>query len=148
MCQQLSHVRLRCGLVDLGHLAGRQCWARAQQCIGCNVLFTHMWAHVFGECPCWNAERDTVFAGLTSSQHAIRSWDIMFLILAATPADRHYAQCLHFIDAVVSSAISFWRQDPQKQRQSFAVLLACMFDIYIYGHRRRGQASQLPPSVL
>ena len=39
---QLSHARLRCGTVSLGHLSGRKSSARVQQCQCCNLMVSNL----------------------------------------------------------------------------------------------------------
>ena len=104
-CRQEACIehRLRCGLVDLGHRAGRHSRARALQCIWCSELVTCHWAHVFGACVHWNAYRRDALRSLGLIEASTRSWDIMFSIMRFA-----HRACVAFVDAVVTSAETFW----------------------------------------
>ena len=106
MLQQRPHVQLRCGLIDLGHVAGRATRARNQCCLWCDSLVAHVWVHIFGECHHWADHRRRALAACRS--YPARSWEIVSLILLRAPDDIGYVECLSFIYDVVVSANSFW----------------------------------------
>ena len=107
--KQLSLARLRAGLVDIGHLAGRRSRARAVQCIWCDDLVSKLWAHVFGEFQHWCSYRSAVCIAMNGNVALSRTWDIMFATLSAAPGDAWFFSCLDYVDAVVASAETFWR---------------------------------------
>ena len=108
LLMQRSFVRLRCGLVSLGHRRGRHTGARVQACIGCGNDSGQLWAHVFGECLCWESLRTDAVAslGLTSGT---RSWDIMYGILSCSSDSCAYVSCVSLVAKVVADADKFWK---------------------------------------
>ena len=110
LLQQLSHARLKCGLIALGHLAGRRTVARSQQCIFCNQLVSCTWMHTFGNCIHWTAHRTASEASLGLDMVTMRSWDFMYTILTVDPRSPSYCVCLGFIDAVAAEAGLFWKR--------------------------------------
>ena len=117
---QRAHARLRCGLVELGHLHGKISKARVVSCIRCDTAVSHLWAHVFGDCCAWaNERRSAVQASALSDT---RSWDIMFKVLTSTPDNPGYVECLRFIGHVVTDAERFWTN---MHNRIHAVTLAC-----------------------
>ena len=101
-------MRLRCGLVPLGHRDGKVTCARNQQCVFCNLKTGHLWAHVFGECPAWPSLRSTacLMRGLSLGT---RSWDILFSVVSVRPGDAGYVECVRFVHEVVCAAENIWR---------------------------------------
>ena len=106
LLQQLSHARLRCGIISLGHVSGRRSSARVQQCQCCEKIASNLFVHVFGECPAWEALRSSAVAALDLPS-STRSWDIMYAILAVHPSSSGYNACISFLDAVVRAAEAY-----------------------------------------
>ena len=107
LLQQLSHVRLRCGLCSLSHLSNKKSKAIVQQCISCGALSSDIWKHIFGECPRWEPRRNLVRQAL-GVHGGLRSWDLTYWILSVHPHSEAYAVCLNFMDEVVKAADAFW----------------------------------------
>ena len=102
--------RLRCGLVELGHRNNVRTRARTQSCVFCQRSTSHLWAHVFGECTCWESIRISTAAAMGVPDD-IRSWDLMFAIVSAKPGVPGYMQSLEYVRKIVLGADSFWRHD-------------------------------------
>ena len=108
LLKQRSAVRLRCGLLDLGHASGKRTRARAQTCIFCGELVSQLWLHVFCSCTRWNEERGRVMNCLPSVEGA-RGWTIMLNILCSSCDSSQYSKCIEFVDAVVQASDVFWQ---------------------------------------
>ena len=105
---QRSLIRLRCGLVPLGHKNGRHSSARVQSCVCCGGATANTWVHVFGACPKWDVHRASAAAQL--GLHAeVRTWDIMYAVLACRPNEAAFQQCVYWTSCVVEHAECFWR---------------------------------------
>ena len=101
-------VRLRCGLVPLGHRHLKLSPASTQCCIFCDVETSAVWAHVFGACPQWSSLRSHALCAMGLAQDS-RQWDTMYSVLASCPDAPGYEQCISFVSAVVVAADTFWQ---------------------------------------
>ena len=108
LMQRRSAARLRCGLIDLGHLHGKRTRARAQQCVFCDELVSQLWLHVFCACPVWSEKRNHVMRCMPSLECS-RGWTIMQSVLSAPCDSSQYHPCIDFIDAVVRESDLFWK---------------------------------------
>ena len=108
MMKHRSIARLRCGLVDLGHLRGRRSRAKKQCYIFCDELVSQLWVHTFCLCPIWKADSNSAASSIPDSEKNC-SWALMRAIVSAPTDSARYASCAAFIDAVVCASDRFWR---------------------------------------
>lgn len=105
LLRQRSHTRLRCGLVELGHLRGRRTKAKKQNCIFCGhgVAVELLWLHVFCGCTIWSRQTADISARL-----GVSAPDMLLCILLATPDSDNYPMCVSFMDEIVQASNNFW----------------------------------------
>ena len=117
LLQQRLVERLRCGLVLLGHRSGRPSCARSQICVCCQTVTSHLWAHVFGECPRWVALRADACTVMCLPS-ASRSWDVMYAVLSRSPSAPGFEPCMEFVAQVVRTAETFWMLAGDRRQES------------------------------
>ena len=108
LLQQRMLVRLRGGLVPLGHKKGQKTKASVQACIGCGCESSQLWAHIFGSCVKWQPMRNDAMAQLRLDP-GTRPWDIMLNILSCPSTSHAYGACLEMVARIVCDAECYWR---------------------------------------
>ena len=79
-----SHLRFRCGLVEVSHVAGKRSSARFQSCRFCDTEVRNGVVHVLAKCTVFAAERNTF---LTEADLHSASPDKVCLAVLRCPAD-------------------------------------------------------------
>ena len=80
----------------------------------CDRSTTHLWAHVFGECPRWTAQRSSIF-NVAPTLSELRSWDFMYTAVAADPVHVAYCALVKMVSAIVCEAELFWKLDKREK---------------------------------
>ena len=95
--------RLRAGLLQFGHLHGKQTAAPQSRCILCCALVRNTYSHVLGECG-WLQNYD-----LPISWRSMPARDRAFHFLTATPGQQHFPTVARAARAIDLAHEAFWR---------------------------------------
>ena len=105
---QVRHwCRLRCGLILLRHLGGRECAVKHQSCIFCQAPSDHPLVHCVALCPRWSTQRREFMAaaagesGETNQQFTVR-------VLSSCLSRHVQSVVVKWAKAIDDEAYHFW----------------------------------------
>ena len=94
-------IRLRCGLLDLGHRDGQRSQAKSLQCIACSKYYTSPTLHLVCNCDYVSGPRQQV------SDMGVDCSTLLFL--CTVPSDAHFPQVVALATHIAGLERHFWR---------------------------------------
>ena len=104
---QRSLARLRGGFRSLGHVQGRQSWARRQSCVLCGAVQSSLTFHILSACPATESAR-AAFWRARGVQQAALARECAASLLGCGRGQAGYAEAVRLAAEVKRGVDRFW----------------------------------------